>query len=422
MSIRRTLTKNRSLIFAEQFYYPEGWGGAQIPRDITTYLARAGWGVEVICGSEPYATVEGAPQPDPAAVGVRIRRVPRLLRGDIHKLRLLRQLWFCAIALPMLVSTRCSIYVTQTNPPLILPIVALVSWLRRKRMVIIAQDLYPEVLFANGMRPGSVRGRILRMLFRRGYRRACKVISLGPHMSERLLRKGVAPTSLVEISNWATGEESVTKGEANRLRDAWRLQGKFVVMYSGNMGIAHDVATPIAGLAAALPSMPDITLVFIGKGSRLLEAQSLVAELGIGHAVQFRPFVPAELLPHSLGLADIALVTLREDFSGLVVPSKLLGHMARAIPTVYVGPHSDITHFISESGGGLCVPGGAAALLGRRLVELASQPRLLQEMGRLGRDYYQQSLAKRLGLSSYLKTLMELVDEPNGATSQEASQ
>ena len=95
------------IVFIEQFYYPEGWGGAQLPRDVTTDLARAGCDVEVICGSDQYAAAEpGAAVDDPRTSGVRIRRVPRLIGGDIHRLKLLRQLWFYACALPMLIFRR----------------------------------------------------------------------------------------------------------------------------------------------------------------------------------------------------------------------------------------------------------------------------------------------------------------------------
>lgn len=402
--------EKKYLVFAEQFYYPEGWGGAQIPRDITMYLARSGWRVDVVCGSDLYSEVVGEAQPDPAAFGVRIRRIPRLLGGDVHKRKLVRQLWYYALAIPLVWASRAAVYVTQTNPPLILPLVALISWIRGRPMVIIAQDLYPEVLFAHGMLdPKSIGARLLRGLFRWSYRRARKVISLGPRMSARLVSKGVSPARIVEISNWATGDESIVRGAENSLRQAWGLAGKFVVLYSGNLGIAHDVTTPIAAIARVLPLIPNMVLVFIGKGSRMAEAQSLVTKLGIAHAVQFRPFVPFELLPHSLGLADLALVTLRKGFEGLVVPSKLLGHLARGVPTLYVGPDSDVEHFLRESGGGCCVANEEVQLLTDQLAHLAASRHLCEKMGAAGQRYYEHKLSKSVGLGLYQSVLSELV-------------
>lgn len=396
--------------FAEQFYYPDGWGGAQLPRDITMALARAGWRVDVICGSDPYAPVLGDSQPDPSVVGVRIRRVPRLLPGDIHTFKLARQLWYYAACIPLLLASRCSVYVAQTNPPLIVPITAVVAWLRRRPLVIVAQDVYPEVLFAHGMMNSErLVACMLRSIFRWGYRRANWVVSLGPVMSARLMAKGVAAARIVQISNWATGDETVVRGQQNRLRQQWGLDDKFVLLYSGNLGVAHDVETPIAAVAKALVLVPNLVLVFVGKGSRLSEAREMVATLGIEHAVQFRPFVPFELLPHSLGLADLGLVTLREGFEGLVVPSKLFGHLARGVPTLYVGPQSDIEFYITEAQAGCCISNGDVQGLADRLVALAGEPSRLDEMRDAATRYYEQHLAKPIGLARYMALLGDLV-------------
>src|SRR5215467_5788222 len=89
------------ILFAERFYYPDGHGAAELPVDVTTHLAEAGYAVEVICGSEPYAPLEGETPPDPRSRGVRIRRVPALLPGSVHHARMLRELWFCLALAPL---------------------------------------------------------------------------------------------------------------------------------------------------------------------------------------------------------------------------------------------------------------------------------------------------------------------------------
>jgi glycosyltransferase involved in cell wall biosynthesis len=104
------------------------------------------------------------------------------------------------------------------------------------------------------------------------------------------------------------------------------------------------------------------------------------------------------------------LVTLREGFEGLVVPSKLLGHLARGVPTLYVGPDSDISHYIRESDGGLCVNSGAVEALAGQLAELAEAPQRLAAMGTAAQRYYESKLAKGIGLSLYRRALLELAD------------
>src|ERR1700730_17251273 len=117
--------RQRRILFVEQFYYPDGWGGAELPLDLTIHLARSGLEVEVICGADQYAPVEGEPPPDPRLHGIRMRRIPALLRGNIHRGKLVRQLWFYLALLPLLLFRRPpDVFVAQTNPPLAVILVA----------------------------------------------------------------------------------------------------------------------------------------------------------------------------------------------------------------------------------------------------------------------------------------------------------
>lgn len=403
-----------TLVFVEQFYFPDGWGGAQLPRDITMSLAKGHWRVKVICGSDPYAPVIGEPQVDPATVGVKISRIPRLFSGGIHRLKLLRQLWFYLAALPRLLFSRVTIYVTQTNPPLVVPIVACIAKLRMRPFIIIAQDIYPEVLFAHTMLSRkSMIGRMLSWLFGWAYRRADTVVSLGPGMTRRLREKGVSTKAVCEICNWATGELTIPNEAENVLRSSWGLGGKFVVLYSGNIGIAHDVHTPVSAIARCKDAIPNIVLLFIGAGSRQSEAEALVKEFGVESFVQFRPFVPFDQLSISMAIADIALVTLRPGFEGLVVPSKLLGYMGRGIPTLYIGPDGDVSHLLSVSGGGRQAVNGDFVSIARILEEMSHSKAELRAMGDSARTYYRRHLAKEIGLARYQNVVDSIVQQSN---------
>jgi glycosyltransferase involved in cell wall biosynthesis len=403
------------VLYVEQFYFPEGWGGAQLPRDITTDLSRHGYAVCVLCGSEQYAPLPDDSVADPRESGVEIRRVPKFLAGDIHSRKLLRQLWFYAFAAPMVIfAPRPSVFITQTNPPLIVAVLAGAAWILRRPLVIIAQDVYPEVMVAHGMlRKGGWPEKILSSLFRWTYRRAAGVVSLGPVMTRRLIAKGVDPAKVHEISNWATGDASVVRGAENRLRADWGLQGKFVILYSGNLGVAHDAETIVRGVAAARSSISELRLVFIGRGGGIDAVRGLVHELGVEDAVVFQDFFTISLLPHSLGLADLALVSLLERFTGLVVPSKLLGHMARGIPTLYIGPRdSDAADLIDRSGGGIVIRNGDVESFVAKVGELARDASRLQKMGDSAAQYYNRHLSREMGLARYRRLIDTIVKRP----------
>jgi len=391
------------VLFIEQFYYPEGWGGAELPRDITMHLARHGYRVEVICGSDQYAPLDGPAGPDPAEAGVTVRRISRLFGGDIHHHKLLRQLWFYAGLVPrLLFRRRPDLFVTQTNPPLTVPLVAAAAWLLRRPYVVIAMDVYPDVIVAHGALPahGPVTG-LLGSVFRRAYRGACRIVALGPVMAQRLVGKGIDAARIVEICNWSTGAAGIVRGDCNRLRSEWGLDGRFVLLYSGNLGIGHEFETLLRAVASSRAELPDLRLVVIGKGSRLDEVRLLVEELGLGEIVRFSGLVPADRLPESLGVADLAVATLRPGFEGLIVPSKVVGYMARGIPVLYIGPRSDIDHLVERHDCGFALRNGDVDGVRRALVDANADRAVLASRGESGRRGYDAELARQHGLERY---------------------
>ncbi|HWS68369.1 MAG TPA: glycosyltransferase family 4 protein [Steroidobacteraceae bacterium] len=398
----------RPIIFIEQYYFPEGWSGAQIPRDITMGLANAGYQVSVVCGRDQYVAVDSpggaSSSEDPGKSGVKISYVPKL-PPFLHRPKgLLSQFWFSVVAFAfVLFHARRTILMVQTNPPLNVVAAGAMALFLRRRVILIAQDLYPEVMIAHGMiRKGSRAAGVLTAMYRWAYRRAACVVSLGPTMSARLRDKGVAAGRLREISNWATGDLQLVRGPFNRLRTEWDLSDKFVVLYSGNLGRAHDAETMLRAIAVARTSLSGLRMVIIGTGSRIAEAQELVRSLAIEDLVLFKPWMPDHLVPLSLGVADMGIVSLLPGFDGLVVPSKLLGQMARGIPTVYVGPkNSDVDRLISKSGGGISIDNGEHLELAARLVEFASEPAALKQMGESAMSYYRQHLCREIGLEGY---------------------
>jgi colanic acid biosynthesis glycosyl transferase WcaI len=410
------LHKTAEIVFIEQFYYPEGWGGAQIPVDITTRLAGTGSAITVLCGKEQYLPVQGRVPPDPRAAGVKIRYVSRcwFCRGNWKGT--VAQVWFCLAALVLLFTRRRpSMLMVQTNPPLVVVAMSLVASILRCPLIIIAQDLYPEVMIAHGMLARrSLLGRILMTVFGMAYGRATNVVSLGPKMTERLLDKRVPSVRICEISNWATGDIGVIRGSSNILTQKWGLTGKFVLLYSGNMGVAHDSDTVLHAIASARSALSNLRLIIVGQGGRIAQAEQLAKNLGLADLVQFKPPVSSELMPQTLGIADLALVTLLPGFEGLVVPSKLLGHMARGVASLYIGPiDSDIAQLIEKSGGGIIVSNGETGRLGSLLTALANDPSHLSHMGSSAARYYEAHLSREIGLSRYGELVDHVLESVN---------
>jgi glycosyltransferase involved in cell wall biosynthesis len=401
------------LVMSEQFFYPDGWGGAQIPRDISIALRRAGHSVDVVCGGDPYAPVGEARIPDPREKGVRIVRIPRIIGGNLHRYKLIRQLWFYMALIPLMLFRKSpDLYITQTNPPLIVTIVALVSFVKRRPFVIVAQDLYPEVLqsYLNAQDVGLTIKLVAGML-NWAYRRATRVVTLGPKMAELVRLKGVPPGRIAMISNWATGDLAVVRREDNNLIREWGLLERFVLLYSGNIGIGHEFETLLRAVKQVVAEHRELFVLFIGTGKRKNELENLIGRFGLENHATIKPFVPEHLLPQSYGLADLGLVTMREGYQGTIVPSKLLGHMARGIPTLYIGPEGDISCYIEASGGGVCFQPGDIEGVAAGVRRMMSNRDELKMMGEAVQRYYDDHLRQEHGIEAYEELIKEILSE-----------
>jgi len=162
-------------------------------------------------------------------------------------------------------------------------------------------------------------------------------VVLSNEMQTLLEQRAIASKHFVVVPNWADPDQIRPLAHSeNPLREQWGLVNKFVVGYSGNMGIAHDLDT-IVEAATLLRDRTDIVFVMIGSGFRKNFMIVDVQARNLERSVLFKPYQPRSQLMHSLGVADIHIVSLRPSMEGLVVPSKFYGVCAAGRPVLYLG-------------------------------------------------------------------------------------
>jgi glycosyltransferase involved in cell wall biosynthesis len=102
-----------------------------------------------------------------------------------------------------------------------------------------------------------------------------------------------------------------------------------------------------------------------------------------------------------------------------VVPSKLLGYMARGIPVLYVGPDSDAAQLVRESLAGACCASGDPQAVADVLVRTAGNGgSQLRRWGESGRSFYAQHLARELGVGRYVELIRGLFAQEGGSPRQ----
>src|SRR5258706_141574 len=254
---------------------------------------------------------------------------------------------------------------------------------KRSRLVHWAQDIYPEVAEEVGVLPrrGLV-AKICRMLSNFALKRNFKIVSIGRCMKQRLVGRGIPPRLIEMIPNWPVGaaaRNSAADGLAFRAEH--KLWGKFVVMYSGNFGLAHSFDELIDAAKNLQLLRPDILFALIGEGPRLAALKEKTTELGIANML-FLPAQPIESLSETLCGADVHLASMREEVCGLVVPSKIYGVFSAGRPCIFIGPsQSEAALLVAQNQCGTVVGCHDPASLINAIVQWADDPQALKAAG-----------------------------------------
>jgi colanic acid biosynthesis glycosyl transferase WcaI len=317
------------ILLLNQFFWPDSAATSQFLTDLARGLAARGHEVEAICAAGGYAP-EDASNPEPP---VTIRRVQttKFVRGKLG--RVLSYASFYAGCLWRGLSTeRPDLVLTLTTPPLLSLVGTLIKALRGTRHFIWEMDVYPDVAVdLEVFRAGGVLDRVTGLLADFSRHRADGILALGPCMRDRLTERGIAPAKIHIAENWADGaliQPVERPGNPDSL----------VVLYSGNLGLAHDTET-ISGAMRELKDDSRFGFVFAGGGPLRKALEAECRANGVAHA-EFRPYSPKQSLGESLGAGDIGLVTQRTACLGSVVPSKVYGLLAAGRPILYIGPRS----------------------------------------------------------------------------------
>ena len=158
------------------------------------------------------------------------------------------------------------------------------------------------------------------------------VVTLGRDMQETLYKrfKNKNVPNNVVINNWIDETKVYPLEHSDERVAAFRkqygLEGKFVIMTSGNIGLYYDFEN-LLKIMAMFKDEKDVVFAFVGDGLVKPKLQEYVEKHQLTNVV-FAPFQKKEDLNYSLNAADVHIVTNALGVKGVSVPSKIYGILA----------------------------------------------------------------------------------------------
>ncbi len=395
-------TPQQRILVLNQMAGPMTW-------ELVEDLANSGWRVELLTG-HPDTVVKGS-RPN-----LTIHRSFRYRRGSMLKRSVC---WLCYMAHAFFWLWRWSPSVPLlvfSNPPMLPWIAATMRRLRGSRFVVMVHDIYPEL----PIRMGKLKrdGWTARTWFRWNrwaYNSADEVLTLGEYMSkfvENQFDSSTTTSGRVQVIRpWADADriKPIFKSENPFARKHGQAE-KLTIMYSGNMGLGHDIETMLA--ATRIVTDEKAHFMFIGAGPKWSLVDAAVRNGQLSN-ITLLPWLPEDEIPCSLATADIAMVSLETEVAGLAIPSKAFYSLAAGTPLIVISnPDTELAQIVQSHRCGWVIDPGDEQSLAAIVTEMLADADVLATLKGKARDT-SLSIGAR-GKNS--KQFVELLEQFESAT------
>jgi len=371
-----------------QYYKPEPFRIA----DICEGLVRAGHEVTVVTGvpnypeGEIYPGYEKSWGKETEENGVRVRRCYTVPRKTGVLFRMLNYFSFAISSTRFLSGLKEEydiVFVNQLSPVMMAEGAIHYAKRKNKKLVLYCLDLWPESLSAGGIGTGSPIYKVFKVISKRIYRRADRIL---------VTSRGFIPY----LKDYLCVDSSYTylPQYAEALFDAipeWKdHDGAYHFVFAGNVGEMQSVDTLIQ--AARLLALDQrVVLDIVGDGSALEQCKKAAEDLS---NVVFHGRKPVEDMPKYYELADAMIVSLKDNPTiANTLPGKVQSYMAagRAILGSISGETAAV---ISEANCGICAKPENAELLAEAIREMVDHPHMFSQYGANAREYYSRYFTK----------------------------
>lgn len=275
------------------------------------------------------------------------------------------------------------------------------------------QDFNPEQTMAVGYAGNALVHKLMMALDMRSCKKSSCVIVPGRDLKDTLSMRfsGQCVPRCEVINNWTDDEQVVPLSKDDlrvvTFRREHGMEGRFVVMYSGNVGLYYDLPN-ILKVIAKFKGRNDMLFAFVGEGAVKSELEAYAADNELSN-VAFYPYQPKELLPVSLNAADVHLVTNAKGIKGVSCPSKAYGVMATNVPIIGVlEPGSEVWRIVEESGCGVLAETGDYAAVERAIAEAVDGKEEFVAAHGTGRAFLDGRLSRKTAVGAYRRVFREL--------------
>lgn len=295
------------------------------------------------------------------------------------------------------------------------------KWVKHAKYIYNIQDFNPEQVLAVGYSKSKLITDAMMWFDKFSCKQSNLIITVGRDLVETVEKRfaGKKVPKTVMINNWID-EKEIYPVEAEHpkvvaFKEKYGLQDKFVIMYSGNIGLYYDLENLLKVIEQVNPEIKtadgrEVVFAFVGAGSVLDKLVTYKEEKNMDNVV-FIPYQDKADLIYSLNAGDVHWCVNAKGIKGVSCPSKYYGIAAVGKSVLAVlEKDSEIRCIIEETNGGLCAEPGDYEVIAENLkwfIENAGTGKVVA-MGERSRENLVKKLTRDVSVKKYAEEIMKL--------------
>ena len=281
------------------------------------------------------------------------------------------------------------------------------------KLIYSIQDFNPEQTMAVNYSKNKLVLKFMLWFDKRTCRKSDLVVTVGQDMQKNLINRfnnKNVPNNTV-INNWINESEIYPLNKNDKqiidFKKKYKLENKFIIMYSGNIGLFYDLEN-IIKLFKKYNDRDDIIFAFIGEGTIKDNLIKICYNNSINNIV-FIPYQDKKDLIYSLNTADVHLVVNAKGIKGVSVPSKIYGIMATNIPALGIlEEDSEAWNIIKASNCGILAEAGNYKDIQEKLDYIINNKDIFIKQHLTGRKYLEDNFTKNKSIDKYKEEIKKL--------------
>lgn len=267
-------------------------------------------------------------------------------------------------------------------------------------------DLYPDALLDTGMVKQGALYSTAKITSAFIYQNCDRLSVWHPGFRRVLIERGIPEEKISIVENWIDPDLYKPVQRDIDLARQYELEGKFNVVFAGNLGVVQGLETVIDA-AKRLEQYKDLQFVIIGSGSCSDAIKQYAKQLGCDN-VRFLGQQPSDKMADFFAWGDALLVHLKHKPSfEMTVPAKTHAYLACGKPVI-MAVKGEAANLVESGGCGIVCPPEDPRALADAVIRLKQiTPEERDRIGQAGLELFRSRYTKSILLEKLIELILE---------------